>query len=58
MATIVKRIGKNVQLSYRAPVRREGGPPLSGTFTKLSDARKPSPACFGLGCAPLGIESL
>jgi hypothetical protein len=25
MAMIVKRIGKNGQLSYRAPVRREGG---------------------------------
>jgi len=28
MATIVKRIGKHGQLSYRAPVRREGGAPL------------------------------
>ena len=40
MATIIKRPGKNGQLSYRAQVRRKGAPPLSATFTKLSDARK------------------
>src|SRR5215471_14537259 len=40
MATIVRRLGKNGQLSYRAQVRRKGTPPLSATFTKLSDARK------------------
>jgi hypothetical protein len=40
MATIVRRIGKNGQTSYRAQVRRKGSPPLSATFTKLSDARK------------------
>jgi len=40
MATIVRRPGKNGQLSYRAQVRRKGAPPLSATFTKLSDARK------------------
>lgn len=40
MATIVRRPGKNGQPSYRAQVRRKGTPPLSATFTKLSDARK------------------
>ena len=40
MATIVQRQGKNSQPSYRAQVRRKGAPPLSATFTKLSDARK------------------
>jgi hypothetical protein len=40
MATIIRRPGKNGQLSYRAQVRRKGAPPLSATFTKLSDARK------------------
>src|SRR2546425_4733362 len=40
MATIVRRTSKNGQLSYRAQVRRKGAPPLSATFTKLSDARK------------------
>ena len=40
MATIVRRIGKNGQTCYRAQVRRKGSPPLSATFTKLSDARK------------------
>ena len=40
MATIIKRSGKNGQLSYRAQVRRKGAPSLSATFTKPSDARK------------------
>jgi integrase len=40
MATIVRRIGKNGQTSYRAQVRCKGVPPLSATFTKLSDTRK------------------
>jgi integrase len=40
MATIVRRTSKNGQTSYRAQVRRKGTPPLSATFTKLSDARK------------------
>src|SRR5215471_16746880 len=40
MATIVRRLGKNGQLSYRAQVRRKGAPPLSATFTMLADARK------------------
>jgi integrase len=40
MATIVRRPGKNGQTSYRAQVRRKGAPPLSATFTKLSDAKK------------------
>jgi integrase len=40
MATIVQRTSKNGQTSYRAQVRRKGTPPLSATFTKLSDARK------------------
>jgi integrase len=40
MATIIRRPGKNGQASYRAQVRRKGAPPLSATFTKLSDARK------------------
>jgi hypothetical protein len=40
MATIVRRIGKNGQTSYRAQVRCKGVPSLSATFTKLSDARK------------------
>ena len=40
MATIVQRTSKNGQTSYRAQVRRKGAPPLSATFTKLSDARK------------------
>src|SRR2546426_1330287 len=40
MATIVRRTGKNGQVNYRAQVRRKGAPPLSATFTKLSDARK------------------
>jgi|RhiMetdeSRZDD1v2_1073273.scaffolds.fasta_scaffold495855_1 integrase len=40
MATIIQRPGKNGQTSYRAQVRRKGAPPLSATFTKLSDARK------------------
>ena len=40
MATIIRRPGKNGQTSYRAQVRRKGAPPLSATFTKLSDARK------------------
>ena len=40
MATIVRRPSKNGQPSYRAQVRRKGAPPLSATFTKLSDACK------------------
>jgi integrase len=40
MATIIRRTSKNGQTSYRAQVRRKGAPPLSATFTKLSDARK------------------
>ena len=40
MATIIRRPGKDGQTSYRAQVRRKGVPPLSATFTKLSDARK------------------
>jgi hypothetical protein len=40
MATIVRRPGKNGQQVYRVQVRRKGAPPLSATFTKLSDARK------------------
>ena len=40
MATIARRPGKNGQTNYRAQVRRKGAPPLSATFTKLSDARK------------------
>jgi len=40
MATIVRRPGKNGQISYRAQVRRKGAPPLSATFTKLTDAKK------------------
>src|SRR5262249_56142727 len=40
MATIVRRIGKNGQTSYRAQVRCKGVPPLSATFTKRSDAHK------------------
>src|SRR5437762_3796436 len=40
MATIVRRPGKDGQLSYRAQVRRKGASSLSATFTKLSDAKK------------------
>ena len=40
MATIVQRPDKNGQQVYRVQVRRKGAPPLSATFTKLSDARK------------------
>jgi hypothetical protein len=40
MATIEQRTGKDGQHVYRAKVRRKGAPPLSATFTKLSDARK------------------
>jgi hypothetical protein len=40
MATIVRRPGKNGQQVYRVQVRRKRAPPLSATFTKLSDARK------------------
>jgi integrase len=40
MATIVRRPGKNGQHVYRVQIRRKGAPPLSATFTKLSDARK------------------
>jgi integrase len=40
MATIIPRQGRNGQQVYRAQVRRKGAPPLSATFTKLSDARK------------------
>src|SRR5262249_40037749 len=40
MATIVKRPGKDGQVSFRVQVRRKGAPPLSATFTKLSDAKK------------------
>jgi integrase len=40
MASIVRRIGKDGQVNYRVQVRRKGAPPLSATFTKLSDARK------------------
>jgi hypothetical protein len=39
MATIVKRLGENGQVNYRVRVRRKGASPLSGTYTKLSDAR-------------------
>ena len=38
MATIIRRIGKHGQLSYRVQVRRKGAPPLSETFSKLSDS--------------------
>jgi hypothetical protein len=40
MATIVRRIEKDSQPSYRTQVRRKGAPPLSATFTRLSEARK------------------
>jgi integrase len=40
MATIVRRPAKNGQTGYRDQVRRKGAPPLSATFTKLSDAKK------------------
>src|SRR5262245_55542668 len=40
MATIVRRPGKNGQQVYRVQVKHKGAPPLSATFTKLSDARK------------------
>ena len=40
MATIVRRIGKDGQRSYRAHIRRKGAPLLSATFSKLSEARK------------------
>lgn len=40
MATIVRCPSKNGQTSCRAQVRRKGAPPLSATFTKLSDAKK------------------
>jgi len=40
MATIVQRTNQHGQTCYRAQVRRKGAPPLSATFTKLSDARK------------------
>ena len=39
MATIVRRIGKDGQLSCRAQIRRKGAPLLSATFSKLSEAR-------------------
>jgi hypothetical protein len=40
MATIVRRTGKNGQLSFRAQVRRKGAAPLSATFSKLTETRK------------------
>src|SRR5262249_45356459 len=40
MATIIQRTNKNGELSFRVQIRRKGAPPLSATFTKLSDARK------------------
>ena len=40
MATIIRRTGKNGQLSFHAQVRRQGAPPPSATCTKLSEARK------------------
>lgn len=40
MATIEQRTGKDGQQVYRVKVRRKGAPPLTGTFSKLSDARK------------------
>jgi len=40
MATIEQRTGKDGQRVYRVKVRRKGAPPLTGTFSKLSDARK------------------
>jgi integrase len=40
MATIIRRLGQNGQITYRAQVRRKGAPPLSATFPRLSDAKK------------------
>src|SRR5262245_31045047 len=43
MATIVKRLGKDGQVSFRVQVRRKGAAPLSATVTKISDAKKWGP---------------
>jgi len=40
MATIVRRLGKNGQVSYRVEVRRKGAPPQSASFQTLVEARK------------------
>jgi integrase len=40
MATIEQRTGKDGQQVYRVKVRRKGAPPLSATFSKLSEAKK------------------
>ena len=40
MATIVRRPGKNGQVSYRVEVRRKGAPPQSASFQTLAEARK------------------
>ena len=40
MATIVRRPGKNGQVSYRVEVRRKGTPPQSASFQSLAEARK------------------
>ena len=40
MATIVRRPGKNGQVSYRVEVRRKGTPPQSASFQTLAEARK------------------
>ena len=40
MATIEQRRGKDGQQVYRVKVRRKGAPPLTATFSKLSEAKK------------------
>ena len=40
MATIEQRRGRDGQQVYRVKVRRKGAPPLTATFSKLSEAKK------------------
>jgi integrase len=40
MATIEQRTGRNGLQVYRVKVRRKGSPPLTATFSKLSEAKK------------------
>ena len=40
MATIEQRTGRNGLQVYRVKVRRNGTPPLTATFSKLSEAKK------------------
>lgn len=40
MATIEKRIGKDGRVQYRVKLRLRGHPPASGTFQRLTDAKR------------------